>query len=121
MDEMRAAIIRWNIERYERQLVTEADAATRRTLQALLVEAQNEALLLSAETTLERQRAQRGELMQEARRWRLRAEEYRVIAEACQSDAARSAYSNLARGYERLAQRAETFAANEAGAGPKPG
>jgi hypothetical protein len=97
MDEMRAAIIRWNIERYERRLESEADAATRRTLQALLVEARNEAMLLSVETALERQRGQSRALIEEARRWRLRAEEYRVIAEACQSDAGRAAYVNLAR------------------------
>jgi hypothetical protein len=121
MDEMRGAVIRLNIERYERQLEVETDPGTRRTVLGLLTEARNEAMLLSAEGALERQEKERGALLEKARRWHVRAEEYLVVAENCKSDAARSTYVNLSRGYEVLAQRAEAFAAGEAKAGPKAG
>jgi hypothetical protein len=121
MDELRGAVIHWNIERYERQLEIETDATKRRMLRGLLTEARNEAMLLSAEGALEQAGKECAALVQEARRWRVRAEEYRVISDACQSDAARSAYVNLARGYELLAERAEAFAAGEIKPKPKAG
>ncbi len=121
MDEMRGTVIRWNIERYERQLEVETDAPKRRMLRGLLTEARNEAMLVGAEDALEQSGKERGALLHEAHRWRLRAEEYRVISDACQSDASRNAYVTLARGYELLAERAESFAAAEIKPKPKAG
>ncbi len=121
MNEMRATVIRWNIERYERQLAIESDPSRRRTLLGLLAEARNEAMLASAENVLARQGKERDALAQEAHRWRVRAQEYRVISEACQSAAARHSYLTLARGYDVLAERADAFAADETVLEPKTG
>ena len=51
----------------------------------------------------------------EISRWRRRAEEYRVLAEAAESDIARKSYGGLAVDYDNLAAQAEeTFAATKA-------
>lgn len=42
-------------------------------------------------------------LLEKARRWRMRAEEYRTVAEALQHPSARESYLHLARTYETLA------------------
>ena len=49
--------------------------------------------------------------LERARRWRMRAEEYRVVAEAVQSPSARETYIHLARSYETLAEQFEFRAA----------
>ncbi len=49
-------------------------------------------------------------LHERARRWRMRAEEYRTVAEAIQSPSAREAYVHLAHSYEALAAQFEARA-----------
>lgn len=52
-----------------------------------------------------------GALLEKARRWRLRAEEYRAVADALQhSHAARHAYLHLAHSYDTLANQTEARA-----------
>lgn len=46
-------------------------------------------------------------LLEKAKRWRMRAEEYRVVSENIQSPVAREAYAHLATTYERLADQFE--------------
>lgn len=118
MDEMRQAIVRLNIARYERLLETEADEAKRRTLRSLLTEARSEAMFLSEENAIEQAGNDAGALRRDARRLRLRAEEYRTIAEACRDDGARNTYLHLARSYDVLAERAEGKRDRDKGAIP---
>lgn len=115
MGEMRREIVRLNIERYERLLETETDEAKRRTLESLLAEARGQAMLIGDEGALEQPGREGADLLDEARRWRMRADEYRVIADACQSDGARSTYLQLARSYDALADRAQGMAASQSG------
>jgi hypothetical protein len=49
--------------------------------------------------------------LNDARRWRMRAEELRVIADNCKTPAARATLRRLAEDYELLAERAEARAA----------
>lgn len=48
--------------------------------------------------------------LERARRWRMRAEEYRTVAEAMQTPMARDTYLRLARAYDGLAARTENWA-----------
>jgi len=50
------------------------------------------------------------DLLDDAVRWRMRAEEYTALADASQNDSARDAYLRLASNYVALAQRAEARA-----------
>jgi hypothetical protein len=108
---MRLQLIRDNIERYERLLQAETDPANRRTLQSLLAEAHAEETLL-----LEERRLETGDknLRDDARRWRMRCEEYRAVADAVLNVSARQTYLRLAKNYESLAERAESRARGRA-------
>ena len=44
-------------------------------------------------------------------RWRRQAEEYRILADAAETDVARKSYSGLAADYDGLADRAEEILA----------
>lgn len=109
----RLEIVRLNIAHYERLLAAETDSAKLRTLRTLLAEARNEQTLIKDEGALERTTKEARELRQDAKRWRMRAEEYRTIADATASEAARNSYLSLARSYEVLAARAEGRAGEE--------
>lgn len=109
----RLEIVRLNIAHYERLLAAETDSAKLRTLRTLLAEARNEQTLIKDEGALERTTKEARELRQDAKRWRMRAEEYRTIADATASEAARNTYFSLARSYEVLAARAEGRAGEE--------
>ena len=52
-----------------------------------------------------------GDLMEKARRFHMRAEEYRAVSEAMRTPSARQSYALLAASYERLAKHYETRAA----------
>ncbi len=121
MDEMRGEIARANIQRYEHLLEKETNAAKRATLESLLAEARSEALLVTAERALEQPGKDTPDFLRDARRWWMKAEECRTIADACHSDAARHAYLNLARSYEALAERAQVKAGGQSDAAPKAG
>lgn len=109
----RLEIVRLNIAHYERLLATETDSAKLRTLRTLLVEARNEQMLIKDEGALEQTTKAAPELRQDAKRWRMKAEEYRTVADATASEAARNTYLYLARSYEVLAARAEGRAGEE--------
>ncbi len=49
-------------------------------------------------------------LLDKARRWRMRAEEYRTVSEALRTPIARETYAHLAHSYERLADQFEARA-----------
>lgn len=49
-------------------------------------------------------------LLEKARRWRRRVEEYWAVSEATQTQLARDTYTHLARSYERLAEQFEARA-----------
>jgi hypothetical protein len=104
---MRLQLLRDNIERYERLLESEFDPVTRQTLQSLLAEARAEECLILEERALE---SGDNELWDAARRWRLRAAEYRGVADAMHNSSARQTYVRLAQNYEQLAERAEARA-----------
>jgi hypothetical protein len=113
---MRLQVVRDNIERYERLLQTERDPANCAILQSLLAEARAEETLLLEERKFE----DGGKAVQDqARRWRMRAEEYRVVADAMTNDSARQTYLRLAQNYEGLADRAEQRAAGRSRPLPK--
>lgn len=101
MDEMRPAIVRMNIARYEGMLRTETDPDKLRVVQGLLEEARNEVRLLMEEAAAEKA------AREDAKRLRMQAEEYRTIADATKSQTARGTYLNLARTHELMAERAE--------------
>ena len=103
-DEKPLDIVRLNIARYMRLLESETDPMTLTTLRTLLAEARNEETLIEAEAVFEKGKKQPVELREDARRWRMRAEEYRTVAGAIASEAARSTYRRLARSYEGLAE-----------------
>jgi hypothetical protein len=107
---MRLQVIRANIDRYERLLRTETDPVNRDTFQSLLAEARAEEALI-----IEELRFEDGDIgpWGDALRWRMRAEEYRAVADAMHNDGARHAYLRLARDYDALAGRAERRAAGE--------
>ncbi len=107
MDDGRREIVRLNIVRYEAMMQTETDPVRLETLKNLLAESRSEAILLKDEAAIERARNEAKSLQQDSRRLRMRAEEYRAIADALKSEAARSTYLYLARSYERLADRAD--------------
>ena len=113
---MRLQMLRSNIERYERLLETESNQATRHTLQSLLAEARAEACLVIEERSLEQGDK---DLLEDALRWRMRAEEYHAVADATHNDSARETYLRLAGNYEALAKRAETRAAGRRNSQPK--
>ena len=106
MDPRRDEIIGLNIERFERLLAGETDPPRRETLETLLAEARNDALVAQSDCCVGD-----GEdldmLRHEALCWQMRAEQYRTVALRCHSDAARVTYLYLARGYEVLAHQAE--------------
>jgi hypothetical protein len=108
---VRLQIIRANIEQYERLLEAEFDPVNRATLESLLAEGRAEERLVVEERRVENQdKGLWGDARQwwsDARRWRMAAEEYRAFA-AMQSEGARRTYLHLARGYEELADRAES-------------
>lgn len=110
MEKGRREIVRLNIERYERLLASETDPSTLRTLRTLLAEARGEELLIRDEGALEQATEDAAALRTRAGRWRMQAEEYRTVAEATVSEAARHAYLRLARSYQMLAERAESTA-----------
>ena len=110
MDKGRWEIVRLNIERYERLLVSETDPMKLRTIRTLLAEARSEELLFRDEGALEHVAEDGAALRTRARRWRMQAEEYRTVAEATASVSARRTYLGLARSYELLAGRAESRA-----------
>lgn len=64
---------------------------------------------------------QAAEKTERARQWRLRAEEYRRVAEQLRTDRARRAYRTLAETYDRLASGAEPGPAGPVDAAPKAG
>jgi len=102
----RDEIIGLNIERYERLLTTETDPAKHGTLEKLLVEARDDALVAQAECRM-RDGDDAEALRHDARRWTLQADEYSVLAKACRDDGARVTYLFIARRYELLAQQAK--------------
>ena len=116
MNQMRREIVRLNIANYERLLERETDPARAQTLRNLLAEARSEAMFFTEETALQQSERAPGELQWDAKRLRMRAEEYRAIADACRNPGARNTYLYLARSYEVLAERAER-GTNRAGAG----
>lgn len=70
--------------------------------------AQSERTGLAQEDASERKAAvAANELNETGRRFRMRAEEYRTVAEACEDGWARSTYVHLAHTYDVLADRAE--------------
>jgi hypothetical protein len=107
MDDGRRDIVRLNIARYEAMLQTETDPVRIATVRDLLAEARGEASLLRDEAAIERARNDADGLQPDSGRLRMRAEEYRAIALALKSEAARSTYLHLARSYDKLAARAD--------------
>ncbi len=57
-------------------------------------------------------------LLQKARRWRKRAEEYWAVSEALRTPLARETYAHLARSYEKLADHFEARARSSLGNKP---
>jgi hypothetical protein len=112
-DEKPLDIVRLNIARYMRLLESETDPMTLTRLRTLLAEARNEETLIEEGAVFEKGKKQPVELREDARRWRMRAEEYRTVAGAIASEAARDTYRRLARSYEGLAERAELKAARQ--------
>ena len=107
MQEIEKSIARFAIERCERLLKTESDPMAVARLERLLDRAQREY------EDPEPARRQEGE---EEYRMRLRAEEYRTIADSCVDAAARRSHLHMARWYDFLAERSEKRGA--AGVGP---
>jgi hypothetical protein len=93
-----------SIERYERLLEAEWNEARRHSLHLLLAEACAEACLIMAQRSLEKGDR---DILGDAARWRLRAEEYSALADTASSDGGREAFLRLAGNYEALADRAE--------------
>jgi hypothetical protein len=102
-------IVQKNVEHYQKLLEVLLDESARTVVAQLLREAESELAAGKDEKEL----AGPGPAIDEeqARRWRLKAEEYRATADICGHDAARDAYLRLAIDYERLADDAETLSA----------
>jgi hypothetical protein len=114
MGDLRWEIVNLNIAHYERLLETETNEERVRTLKSLLAEAQGEALRLGKEQLLSEEHtlasgngADPAALSRDARRLRMKGEDYRAIANCCRTDAARDTYLCIARSYEVLAERAK--------------
>lgn len=120
MDEESRRIARLNIARYVRLLASETDPATRRTLLTLLAEARGEERLIDDEGALDKAAEDAAALRKDAARWRMRAKEYRTVAEATTNESARNTFLHLARSYEALATHAESRA-NRAQPGSQAG
>ncbi len=110
MDKMRREILRLNISNYERLLNTETDAVKLHTLRNLLTEARSEAMALGQESAPPAEKHM-GDFREDARRLRLRAEEYRTIADASKNDGMNPTYRCLAKSYDLLAERVEKLTA----------
>ena len=107
MEERRRALVDATIAHCERLMEVESDPARLRSLRGVWAAARSEAGLPSGDGALENAGADMAALRQSAKRLRMRAEEYRVVADAMESEAVRSTYLYLARSYELLAERAE--------------
>jgi hypothetical protein len=104
---MSLQIVRACIERYERLLEAESDPARRAALRRLLTEAREAECLILEECRLDDDGRSSSD---DARRWRMRAEEYRARAIAMHDDTAHKACLRLAQSYDALAERAGTKA-----------
>ena len=102
-----------NIAHYERLLATETDEEKVRTLRSLLAEAKSEALLVDEQGSIEGAEKDATDRHRAAKRFVMRADEYRAIADASKSDASRATYLQLAHAYELLAKQAGSAAADE--------
>jgi hypothetical protein len=108
MGDMRDDVARSNIERYGRLLKRETDPEKLRILARLLDDARAELQYRSPTgDTTEAEARWPVASPDEARRWHMKSEECRTIAESCRSEAARETFLRLARSYAILAERAD--------------
>ncbi len=109
----RAFAVRHKIDRYEHLLEGTTDAAARQAIEELLDEAWDELAAVANDTITD-------PLSDRSRRWRLKAEEYRMTADITRNEVARQAYLRLAENYERLADRPDPIAEREKLTNPQP-
>jgi len=90
--------IRENLRRFRDMLKTEKDESKRRIL---------EKLISDEEAKLPPGTSRASTRLDNARRWQMRAEEYRTVPDATRNPSARSTYLRLAQTYEAMANRAD--------------
>jgi hypothetical protein len=110
-------IIRLNIERFVRVLEGERDPAKRAVLEGLLKEARAELQYVEAAEAMSGAVPEPASALRDkAQRWRMRAAEYRAVAEQVANASAHATYRRLAECYDALAERAQGRADRQAGA-----
>jgi len=107
---LREEAARLSVLHYERRLAMAADLMEIATLTHKLAEARDKVRLVREQVAATEPKTEAAEYQQDAKRLRMRAEEYQVVAEATASKSARRTYLRLARNYDLLADRAEVKA-----------
>ena len=97
-------LLRSNIARFRSLLKTESDEAKRQAIAELLLEAEYRLALLSERSETPAAAKAPVRESDRIRRFRLKAEECRTIADQMKGEDARTTLLQLARGYERLAK-----------------
>jgi hypothetical protein len=107
LPDTREGLARLSIERWEHLLEQETDPEGRVKLEGLLADARSELDAFQKSRRSGRKTRTIVKPPEAARRLKLRAEEYRTLADSCDNPGSRATFLQLSRTYAGLADRAE--------------